>query len=42
MKSKKYVIYVEKNFLMIKTRKKSEITAITPENLEELLIAYAI
>ena len=42
MKSKKYVIYVKKSFVMIKTRKKSEITVITPENLEELLIAYAI
>ena len=42
MKSKKYAIYVKKNFLMIKTRKKSEITAISPEKLEELLIVNAI
>ena len=42
MKSKKYVIYVKKSFVMIKTRKKSEIIAITPENLEKLLIVNAI
>ena len=36
MKSKKYAIYVKKSFLTIKTRKKSEIIAITPEKLEEL------
>ena len=50
MKSKKYVIYVKKEFcddnkkkiVKKETRKKSEITVITPENLEELLIAYAI
>ena len=42
MKSKKYAIYVKKHFVMIKTRKKSEITAISSENLEELLIVNAI
>ena len=34
MKNKKYVIYVKKSFVMIKTIKKSEITVITPKNLE--------
>ena len=45
MKAKKYVIYEKKSFVMIKIRKanmpfiiKSEIIAITPRNLEELLI----
>ena len=42
MKSKKYAIYAKKGFVMIKTKKKSEIIVITPENLEELLIANAI
>ena len=42
MKSKKYVIYVKKSYVTIETRKKSDIITITPENLEELLIAYAI
>ena len=49
MKAKKYVIYAKKSFVMIKIRKanmpfiiKSEIIAITPENLEELLIIFAI
>ena len=42
MNSKKCVIYVKKSFLMIKTRKNSEIAAITSENIEELLIAYPI
>ena len=32
----------KKRFVMIKTRKISEIIVITPENLEELLIANAI
>ena len=32
----------KKSFVMIKTRKKSEIIVITPENFEELLIANAI
>ena len=32
----------KKGFVMIKTKKKSEIIVITPENLEELLIANAI
>ena len=38
MKSKQYAIYVKKRFVTLKTRKKSEIIAIIPENLEELLI----
>ena len=42
MKSKKYVIYVKKRFVIIKARKKSEVIAITPKNLEELLIVNAI
>ena len=41
MKRKKYAIYAKKSFVMIKT-KKSEIIAVTPENLEELLIANEI
>ena len=32
----------KKNFVMIKTKKKSRIIVITPENLEQLLIANAI
>ena len=42
MKRKKYAIYVKKSFVMIKTRKKLEIIAISPENLEELLTANPI
>ena len=49
MKSKKYVIYVEKGFVMIKIKKvnmsfiiKSEIIVITPKNLEKLLIIFVI
>ena len=42
MKSKKYAIYEKKSLVIIKIRKKSEIIAITPENLEELLIVNAI
>ena len=49
MKGKKYVIYAKKNFVMMKKRKvnlnyiiKSEIIVITPENLEEMLIVFAI
>ena len=48
MKAKKYVIYAKKGFVMMKIRKanmpfiiKSEIIAITPENLEELLKIFA-
>ena len=44
-----YAIYVKKRFAMIKIKKanmifiiKEEIIAITPENLEELLIIFAI
>ena len=33
MKSKKYVIYAKKSFVMIKTKKKSEIIFIATENL---------
>ena len=47
MKAKKYVIYANKSFVMIKIRKsnvpfiiKSEIIAITPGNLEKLLIIF--
>ena len=43
MKSKKYAIYAKKGFFVIKTTtKKAETIVITPENLEELLIANAI
>ena len=49
MKSKKYVIYVKKSFVMIKMKKinlnyikKLEIIVIIQENLEELLIAFVI
>ena len=49
MKSKKTATYVKKSFVMMKMikidsnyTKKSEIIAITQENLEELLIAFAI
>ena len=49
IKSKKYVIYVKKSFVMIKMKKinlnyikKLEIIVIIQENLEELLIAFVI
>ena len=45
MKSKKFVIYVKKNFILIKiikNFKKSEIIVIIQENIEELLIVFAI
>ena len=49
MKTKKYAIYAKKSFVMIKimkknfkAKKRSEIIAITPANLEELLIMNAI
>ena len=49
MKSKKNATYVKKSFVMIKMikrnlkyTKKLEIIAIIQENLEELLIAFAI
>ena len=49
MKSKKFVIYVEKNFVQMKMKKKkfkinikSEIIAILQENLEELHKMFAI
>ena len=42
MKSKKYSIYAKKSFVTIKARKKSEIIAITLENLEELIIVNTI
>ena len=49
MKNKKYVTYAKESFVMIKIRKanmtfiiKSEIIVITQENLEELLIIFAI
>ena len=49
MKSKKYAIYAKKSFAMmeiikknLKTKNKSVIIVITPENLDELLIANAI
>ena len=47
-KNKKHVIYVKKSFVMIKMmktiliEKRLKITVITQENLEELLIAFAI
>ena len=48
MKSKKYVIYAKKSFVLMKMRKmnlnytkKSQIIVITLENLEELLIVFA-
>ena len=47
MKSKKFVTYVEKNFVVIKMIKmhlnytiKSETIVITQENIEELLIVF--
>ena len=49
MKSKKNVIYVKKGFAQIKIMKKtlnytkkSKIIVISPKNLEELLIVFAI
>ena len=49
IKSRKNVAYAMVSFVMIKKKKKnsnviikSEIIAITPENLEELLIIFAI
>ena len=42
MKSKKYAIYATKSVVMIKTNEKSETIVITPENLEELLIANTV
>ena len=49
MKSKKYAMYVENSFLMIKIKKanmtfiiKQEIIATTPKNLAGLLIIFAI
>ena len=49
MKSKKYAIYAKKSFVMMKMKKmnlnytkKLEIIVITQENLEELLIVFAI
>ena len=49
IKDKKYAAYAKKSFVMIKIRKanldytkKSEITVITPGNLEELLIIIVI
>ena len=49
MKSKRFITYVKKNLIRIKITKmhlnytiKSEIIAITLENLDELLVAFAI
>ena len=49
MKSKKFVTYAKKNLVLMKKKKmhlnytiKSEIIVITLENLEELLIVFAI
>ena len=42
MKNKKFVIYVKKNLVLIKNTVKSEIIAITQEDLEELLIVFAV
>ena len=49
MKNKKYATYVKKSFVMIKMKKKnlnytkkSEISVIALENLEEQLIIFAI
>ena len=49
MKSKKYATYAKKSFVQMKMRKmnldntkESEIIAILRENLEELLIVFAI
>ena len=49
LKSKKFVIYVKKNFVLIRMMRtnlnytiKSEIIVIKQENLEELLIIFVI
>ena len=49
IKDKKHITYAKESFVTIKIRKanlnynkKSEIIVITPENLEELLIVFAI
>ena len=49
MKSKKNVVYAKKSFVVIKMRetnlnytKKLQITAVTLENLEELLIVFIV
>ena len=49
MKSKKFVTYAKNSFVLMKMRKvnlnfiiRLKITVITQENLEELLIAFAI
>ena len=49
MKTKKFVIYVKKNFVLmkiikrnLKKCKKLEITVIAQENIEELLIVFVI
>ena len=49
MKSKRFVTYAKKNLVLMKKKKmhlnytiKSEIIVITLENLEELLIVFAI
>ena len=49
MKSKKFVTYAKNNLVLMRMIKmhlnytiKSEIIVITPENLEELLIVFAI
>ena len=41
-KNRKFVIYVKKNLILIKNTVESEIIVITQENLEELLIVFAI
>ena len=42
MKIKKFVIYAKKNLVLIKNIVKSEIIVIIQENIEGLLIAFAI
>ena len=44
MRSKKFATYVKKGLVLIMTKViiKSEIIVITPENVEELLIVFAI
>ena len=49
IKDKKHVTYAKESFVMLKIRKanlnyskKAEIIVITPENLEELLIVFAV
>ena len=49
MKSKKYATYAKKSFFLVKMREmnlnyiiKSEINVITPENLGELLLVFAV